>query len=125
MFLIRTRKKNSFSILPSLPPFFARNPFIYWGSRTGGKTNVPPVSLPSRVPYLLIGFLHSADVNPVRIKYETVNQNGSQQLWSESEKMGGSELKNGRVTGGTITLPPVPQTLCTSAFEGGDGRKGG
>ena len=41
------------------------------------------------------------------------------------KKMGGSELKNGRVTGGTITLPPVPQTLCTSAFEGVDGRKGG
>ena len=41
------------------------------------------------------------------------------------KKMGGSELKNGRVTGGTITLPPVPQTLSTSAFEGGDGRKGG
>ena len=41
------------------------------------------------------------------------------------KKMGGSELKNGRVTGGTITLPPVSQTLCTSAFEGGDGRKGG
>ena len=41
------------------------------------------------------------------------------------KKMGGSELKNGRVTGGTITLLPVSQSLCTSAFEGGEGRKGG
>ena len=40
-------------------------------------------------------------------------------------KMGGSEPKKGRVTGGTIILPPVPQTPCTSAFERGDGRKGG
>ena len=45
-------------------------------------------------------------------------------LWSESQKMGGHKLKNGRVTGGKIILPPVPQTPCTSAFEGGDGRKG-
>ena len=44
------QKKSFFCVLPSLPPFFARNPFIYWGSRTGGKTNIPPVSLPSRVP---------------------------------------------------------------------------
>ncbi len=42
--------KIEITILPSLPPFFARNAFIYWGSRTGGKTNIPPVSLPSRVP---------------------------------------------------------------------------
>ena len=40
-------------------------------------------------------------------------------------KMGGSEPKKGRVTGGIIILPPVPQTPCTSAFERGDGRKGG
>ncbi len=46
-------------------------------------------------------------------------------LWSESQKMGGHKLKNGRVTGGEIILPPVPQTPCTSAFEGGDGSKGG
>ena len=46
-------------------------------------------------------------------------------LWSESQKMGGHKLKNGRVTGGKIILPPVPQTPCTSAFERGDGRKGG
>ena len=46
-------------------------------------------------------------------------------LWSESQKMGGRKLKNGRVTGGKIILPPVPQTPCTSAFEGGHGRKGG
>ena len=45
-----TQKKSFFCVLPSLPPFFARNPFIYWRSRTGGKTNIPPVSLPSRVP---------------------------------------------------------------------------
>ena len=55
----------------------------------------------------------------------SVNQNGSLQLWSESQKMGGRKLKNGRVTGGKIILPPVPQTPCTSAFEGGDGSKGG
>ena len=46
-------------------------------------------------------------------------------LWSESQKMGGRKLKNGRVTGGKIILPPMPQTPCTSAFEGGHGRKGG
>jgi len=46
-------------------------------------------------------------------------------LWSESQKMGGRKLKNGRVTGGKIILPPVPQTPCTSAFERGHGRKGG
>ena len=34
-------------------------------------------------------------------------------------KMGGSELKKGRVTGGTFVFPPVPQTPCTSAFERG------
>ena len=62
---------------------------------------------------------------PVRIKNKTVNQNGSLQLWSESQKMGGRKLKNGRVTGGKIILPPVPQTPCTSAFERGHGRKGG
>ena len=38
------------AILPSLPPFFSRNPFIYWVSRTGGMFVFPPVSLPSRVP---------------------------------------------------------------------------
>ena len=41
------------------------------------------------------------------------------------KRWGSARTKNGRVTGGTITLPPVPQTLCTSAFERGDGRKGG
>ena len=46
-------------------------------------------------------------------------------LWSESQKMGGHKLKNGRVTGGKIILPPVPQTPCTSAFERGHGSKGG
>ncbi len=46
-------------------------------------------------------------------------------LLSESQKMGGRKLKNGRVTGGKIILPPVPQTPCTSAFERGDGSKGG
>ena len=40
-------------------------------------------------------------------------------------KMWGSETKKGRVMGGIIILPPVPQTPCTSAFERGDGRKGG
>ena len=43
-------------------------------------------------------------------------------LFSKCE---GANPKKGRVTGGTIILPPVPQTPCTSAFERGDGRKGG
>ena len=99
------QKKSFFCVLPSLPPFFARNPFIYWRSQTWGKTNFPPVSLPSRVPHPPIGVLHP--------------------VWSKSPKMGGSELKKGRVRWGTIALPPVPQTPCTSTFEGGDGRKWG
>ena len=55
----------------------------------------------------------------------TTNQKERYAQNISGEYSGESELKNGRVTGGTITLPPVPQTLSTSAFEGGDGRKGG
>ena len=37
----------------------------------------------------------------------------------------GQGSENGRETGETSILPPVPPALCTSAFEQGDGRKGG
>jgi hypothetical protein len=35
---------------------------------------------------------------------------------------GGSNLKNGRETGGKTKIPPVPQPLCTKAFRA---KKGG
>ena len=123
-------EKIVFSILPSLPPVTPLKRRC-----TKGLSHGTLFSSPSRPGSLIFGGteLHTTSHwsltfnwhTPVRIKNKTVNQNGSLQLWSESQKMGGRKLKNGRVTGGKIILPPVPQTPCTSAFEGGHGRKGG
>jgi hypothetical protein len=43
-------------------------------------------------------------------------------LGSLERLTGGSNLKNGRETGGITKIPPVPQPLCTKAFRA---KKGG
>ena len=81
--------------LPSLPPVFSWIPFVYWGWRTGGRINLPPVSLPFWVPF-----------TPIRIE-------------------GGLEDEDGRETGGITFFPPVPQCLCTQAFRAKTGEREG
>ena len=43
----------------------------------------------------------------------------------EVSEKGVFKLKNGRDTGVTLQIPPVPSALCTSAFRWGDGNTGG
>ena len=101
-----SRQKKSFSAFyPHFLPFSLGTPLFTGVRRREGKQ----ISLtsPSRPGSLILPLGSYAP------------------LWSESQKMGGRKLKNGRVTGGKIILPPVPQTPCTSAFERGHGSKGG
>ena len=46
-------------------------------------------------------------------------------LGSHTLQAGELKVENGRDTGGQIEIPPVPSSLCTSAFEAYEGRKGG
>ena len=46
-------------------------------------------------------------------------------LGSRTTQTGELKDENGRDTGGQIEIPPVPSSLCTSAFEACEGSKGG